>query len=129
MTDKTYTTAEVEALLEAALSVNYHNDSPFYTKDPVAMSRLFAAAPTIARQFVEQAKEIERLRAIEPTKEMIDHGAQAVVSWEEGSVWPDSWSQTQVNRARRFARNAYIAMRCNQGVPRQLPKHKSGGAQ
>lgn len=48
--------------------------------------------------------------ALEPTSEMIDAGAQRLVSWEEGSVWPDSWSPLQVAAARNEAERVWRSM-------------------
>ena len=59
--------------------------------------------------------EVERLRGLqEPTPEMIEAGAQALVSWENGSVWPDSWG-VHANQHRRDARKCYIAMQGAKG--------------
>lgn len=48
---------------------------------------------------------------LEPTPEMIEQGAQALVQWAcDGLVWPDSWSVLDVQSARRDAEKAYRAM-------------------
>lgn len=39
----------------------------------------------------------------EITPEMIEAGAQRLVSWEDSSVWPDSWSPAAVAAARNDA--------------------------
>lgn len=51
-----------------------------------------------------------KLVPMEPDAKQIEEGAKAIVSWEEGSVWPDSWGDAHAERARREARKAYVAM-------------------
>lgn len=51
-----------------------------------------------------------QLVPLEPTPEMCDEGAQAIVQWENGAVWPDSWGITYANRYRKDAMKAYKAM-------------------
>ena len=46
---------------------------------------------------------------LEPSREMIEAGAQAIAQWDDGAVWPDSWGR-DADRHRRDARKAYIAM-------------------
>lgn len=46
----------------------------------------------------------------EPTKAMIEAGAQRLVSWEEGSVWPDSWGGLAVAAARQEAERVWRSM-------------------
>ncbi len=48
-----------------------------------------------------------QLVPIEPTEEMIDCGAQGMASFQEDSVWPDSWDATQVKGMRHDATKAY----------------------
>lgn len=45
-----------------------------------------------------------------PTPEMIDAGAQRLVSFEENSVWPDSWDALQVAAARNEAERVWRSM-------------------
>lgn len=45
----------------------------------------------------------------EPTNDMIEAGAQALVQWENGAVWPDSWG-SDANLHRRDARKVWMAM-------------------
>lgn len=47
---------------------------------------------------------------VEPTHEMCDQGAQAIVQWENGCVWPDSWGDTYAKQYRKDANKAYCAM-------------------
>ena len=51
-----------------------------------------------------------QLVPIEPTEEMIDCGAQGMASFQEDSVWPDSWDATQVKGMRHDATKAYRYM-------------------
>jgi predicted membrane chloride channel (bestrophin family) len=46
---------------------------------------------------------------IEPTKEMIEAGAMALVQWEADSVWPDSWGSMAI-QYRKEARKVWMAM-------------------
>jgi hypothetical protein len=50
---------------------------------------------------------------LEPTPQMRDAGAQRLVSFEDNSVWPDSWDALQVasakNEAERVWRSMWIA--------------------
>lgn len=56
----------------------------------------------------------ELLRLIEcltdPTAEMIEAGAQRLVQWEDGCVWPDSWSALDVAAARNEAERCWRSM-------------------
>ena len=45
-----------------------------------------------------------------PTPEMIDAGAQRLVHWEDGCVWPESWSGLQVAAARNEAERVWRSM-------------------
>jgi hypothetical protein len=51
-----------------------------------------------------------KLVQLEPTKEMIEDGAQRLVSWEDGCTWPDSWSGLQVAAARNEAERVWRSM-------------------
>jgi hypothetical protein len=51
-----------------------------------------------------------QLVPIEPTEEMIDCGAQGMASFQEESIWPDSWDATQVKGMRHDATKAYRYM-------------------
>ena len=61
----------------------------------------------------ENAENSEALAiniTINPTKEMIEAGAQGIVSWEDGCVWPDSWDAITVASARNTAERAWRSM-------------------
>lgn len=45
-----------------------------------------------------------------PTPEMVDAGAQRLVSWEDNCTWPDSWSPLQVAAARNEAEQVWRSM-------------------
>lgn len=45
-----------------------------------------------------------------PTPEMVDAGAQRLVSWEDNCTWPDSWSPLQVVAARNEAERVWRSM-------------------
>ena len=47
---------------------------------------------------------------VDPTPAMIEAGAQRLVSWEDGSVWPDSWDALQVAAARNDAERVWRSM-------------------
>jgi len=47
---------------------------------------------------------------LEPTKEMIEAGAKRLMSWEDDSVWPDSWTPLQVAGARNEAERVWRSM-------------------
>jgi hypothetical protein len=47
---------------------------------------------------------------LEPTRAMIEAGAQRLVSWEDGCTWPDSWSGLQVVAARNDAERTWRSM-------------------
>jgi len=46
----------------------------------------------------------------EPTEEMVDKGAQGMASFQEESVWPDSWEPLQVRQMKHDAKKAYRYM-------------------
>ncbi len=46
----------------------------------------------------------------QPTKEMIEAGAQRLVSWEEGCTWPSSWDKLTVMAARQEAERVWLSM-------------------
>jgi nitrogen-specific signal transduction histidine kinase len=50
-----------------------------------------------------QAKHDELESKLTITPAMIEAGAQRLVSWEDGCIWPDSWSGLQVAAARNDA--------------------------
>jgi hypothetical protein len=62
---------------------------------------------------------------IEPTRRMIEAGAQRLVSWEDGSVWPDSWDALQVAAARNDAERVWRSMRAE--APKQGPRREWRG--
>lgn len=43
------------------------------------------------------------------TPQMIEEGAQALLSWDEGCVWPDSWG-VDAHRHRKDAEKCFKAM-------------------
>lgn len=52
----------------------------------------------------ELEKRVAELEArLTITPEMIESGARRLVHWEDGCVWPDSWSGLQVAAARNDA--------------------------
>jgi archaellum component FlaC len=57
-----------------------------------------------------EAVRQEAVPQLEPTKEMIEAGAQRLVSWEDNSVWPDSWSPLHVAAARNEAERVWRSM-------------------
>jgi hypothetical protein len=59
---------------------------------------------------------------IEPTRRMIEAGAQRLVSWEDGSVWPDSWDALQLAAARNDAERVWRSMRAE--APKQGPRRE-----
>lgn len=67
-----------------------------------AVIRAALAQPDVPEGYV--------LVPVEPTHEMCDQGAQAIVQWENGCVWPDSWGDTYAKQYRKDAKKAYSAM-------------------
>ena len=51
-----------------------------------------------------------RLVPVEPSRALIDKGAQAIAMWETHCVWPTSWDPVQVRQMRSDAKKAYNAM-------------------
>lgn len=51
-----------------------------------------------------------KLVGLEPTREQIEAGAKRLVSWEDNSRWPDSWSPLQVAAARNEAERVWRSM-------------------
>ena len=47
---------------------------------------------------------------INPTREMIEAGAQRLVSWDEGCVWPDSWDAVTLSAVRTQAERVWRSM-------------------
>ena len=47
---------------------------------------------------------------LEPTKAMIEAGAQRLVQWEDGCVWPYSFDPLQVIAARNDAERVWRSM-------------------
>jgi hypothetical protein len=59
-----------------------------------------------------------KIAPIEPTTEMIEAGAQRLVSWEDNCVWPNSWSALQVAAARNEAERVWRSMwLCAEAAP------------
>lgn len=48
--------------------------------------------------------------SVEPTQEMIVAGAKRLLSWEDGSEWPDSWSPLQIAAAKNDAERVWRSM-------------------
>jgi len=71
------------------------------TEYPIPLYAAAGAAPV---------PESYQLVPVEPTPEMCNQGAQAIVSWENGATWPDSWGVLKANRHRKDCRKAYVAM-------------------
>jgi hypothetical protein len=51
-----------------------------------------------------------RQSPLEPTPEMIEAGAQRLVSWTDDAVWPDSWVALQLAAARNEAERVWRSM-------------------
>ncbi len=49
---------------------------------------------------------------LEPTHDMIEAGAQRLVSWEDGCTWPESWDALTVAAARNEAERVWRSMWC-----------------
>ena len=47
---------------------------------------------------------------INPTREMIEAGAQRLVSWDEDCVWPDSWDVITLSAVRTQAERVWRSM-------------------
>lgn len=67
---------------------------------------------TIYRNGVKYGRGLSGLPdLLSPTPAMIEAGAQRLVSWEDGSTWPDSWTPLQVAVARNEAERVWRSMR------------------
>ena len=68
---------------------------------------------TSAAQAEPVALDGWKLVPVEPTPEMLNEGAQRLVSWGEESKWPDSWDKWRVraamNEAERVWRSMWLA--------------------
>lgn len=53
---------------------------------------------------------LQRMCCLDPTPEMIEAGAQRLVRWDEGSVWPTSWTKLEVAAARNEAERVWRSM-------------------
>lgn len=69
-----------------------------------------------------------RVMPIDPTREMIEAGAQRLVSWGENCVWPDSWDELQVHAARTEADRCWRAMALAAPQPQQAEQQGSSTA-
>lgn len=56
------------------------------------------------------SQEGMKLVPIEPTTEMREEGAQRLVSWEDNSSWPESWTPLQISAARNEAERVWRSM-------------------
>lgn len=65
-------------------------------------------------------------RAPKPSATMIEAGAKALVSWDDGCVWPKSWSPLVIAGAKRDAARVWQAMWLN--AAEQLSGPASGPA-
>lgn len=52
---------------------------------------------------LEAARRYRSTASLKLTPELIDRCAQRLASWQDDSVWPDSWSPDQVRQMRRDA--------------------------
>ena len=52
----------------------------------------------------------EKQCPLQPTVPMIDAGAQRLVRWEDGAVWPDSFDPLHVAAARQEAERVWRSM-------------------
>lgn len=60
----------------------------------------------------------EQVRPLNPTKEMIEAGAQRLVRWETGNEkWPDAWSALDVRASRNDAERVWRSMWLAAPVP------------
>lgn len=55
-------------------------------------------------------KVIGKVVPVEPSRTLVDTGAQALAMFENYSVWPHSWDPVQVRQMRSDAKKAYRAM-------------------
>lgn len=84
--------------------------------DPWSDAFLFAEWGAISSHSVKQVgpripspDETFAVVPVEPTQEMIEEGAKAIVSWDEGCEWPKSWG-ADADRHRKDCRKSYHAM-------------------
>lgn len=61
---------------------------------------------------------------LDPTKEMIEAGAQRLVRWETGKeVWPDAWSKLDVRAARNDAERCWRSMWLASPPTEEVPRY------
>ena len=68
------------------------------------------AAPHEWQGYETRALYAEVPAPYQPTKEMIEAGAQRLVSWEEGCKWPQSWDKLTILAARQEAERVWLSM-------------------
>jgi hypothetical protein len=96
------------ASVDNSVSQTWPTDNGFtWTIEPLYLSRM-------------PIPEGWQLVPIKPTEEMIDCGAQGMASFQEDSVWPDSWDATQVKGMRHDAKKAYRYMLSAAPKPEEL---------
>ncbi|QBJ80487.1 hypothetical protein [Aquitalea sp. USM4] len=67
------------------------------------------SAPTVTAP-PAQVPDGWKITYLAPSKEMIEEGAQRLVSWSDNCKWPDSWSAMQVAAARNDAEHVWRSM-------------------
>lgn len=72
------------------------------------MSEPITTSTDVINGAIDEIERLERRVAelearLTITPEMIESGARRLVHWEDGCVWPDSWSGLQVAAARNDA--------------------------
>lgn len=93
--------------ITAKWTTDHHEPEPFWA----ALGEGFEDAQcTSIGQRIPSPDEPWQMMPAEPTEEMIEEAAKAIVSWDDGCVWPDSWG-TDAIRHRKDARKVFHAMR------------------
>ena len=78
-------------------------------------------------ELARRLEEAQRGVPLSPSPEMIEEGAQRLVSWQEDSKWPESWSPLVRAAAKNDAERCWRSMwlvAANQPVPQSKSQYK-----
>lgn len=99
----------IEAL-EARISQLTLASMPHSELPSEAEAKDAAPAPVVATKSTAPLQGGWQLTPGTPTSEMIEAGAQRLVSWEDGCTWPNSWDALTVAAARQEAERVWRSM-------------------
>lgn len=99
----------IEAL-EARISQLTLASMPHSEPTPAPKAEAVAPAPVTTAKHTVPLQGSWQLTPSTPTPEMIESGAQRLVSWEDGCTWPNSWDALTVAAARQDAERVWRSM-------------------